>query len=568
MNKKYLLASIFLSISAIALAFLINNAIAQSENGTKSGIQYPVKELGNCVDERACRTYCDKSSNNEVCLDFAEKHGLMSTQEIETARKFLEAGTGPGECKTREACETYCDAVAHIDECVAFAEKNGLMPPAELEEAKKVQAAIARGVKAPACGGKRQCDAYCSDPANMEECITFAQEAGFMPPAELEESKKVLAAIKKGAKPPPCRGKDECDVYCSQEEHFDACLDFALAAGFMDPKEAEMAKKTKGKGPGGCRSKESCDAFCQQEGNMTTCAQFAYENGMMTKEEFEMMKKTGGKGPGGCKSKEECQNLCDNPDNQETCFNFAKENGMIPEGDIKRMEQGKQQVKDSLQNIPAEVSSCLESSIGAEAVAKFKSGEAMPPKNLGDKMRNCFESYRPQGPEGNVPGNMAPGTDRMPGSGPRLCEGENCPPPPSGPGGEPGSMPVPPVLCEGTDCPQMQPGQQLPGMQPGQQPGQQPSQQQPPEGPMVPGGGGGIMPPQGPTGQPPMPNTGPGTGGSMSPEGVVPLVPPSGPAPQAPPPSEAPSSPPSSFYNFHNFSGTILNSFGEYLLGK
>jgi len=76
MNKKYLLASVFLGIGAIALTFLINNTAAQSENGAKSGIQYPVAELENCADERACGAYCDKSSNNEACLNFAEKHGL------------------------------------------------------------------------------------------------------------------------------------------------------------------------------------------------------------------------------------------------------------------------------------------------------------------------------------------------------------------------------------------------------------------------------------------------------------------------------------------------------------
>lgn len=240
---------------------------------------------------------------------------------------------------------------------------------------------------------------------------------------------------------------------------------------------------------------------------------------------------------------------------------------MIPEGDIKRMEQGKQQIKDSLQNIPAEVSSCLESSIGAEAVAKFKSGEAMPPKNLGDKMRECFEKYRPQGPEGNAPGNMAPGTTGPggctspeecqkycesnpgqcnnsqqparpmpsggPGFGPMPCEGTNCPPPSSG--GESGPMMQP---CEGENCPP-----------------------QLPQGPS----GDGIMPPQGQI--QPSPATGPGTGGEMLPGQTVPLAPPSESVPQAPPPSEAPPSPPSS-YNFRNVLGTILNSFGEYLLGK
>ncbi|OGF87137.1 hypothetical protein A3B19_01775 [Candidatus Giovannonibacteria bacterium RIFCSPLOWO2_01_FULL_46_32] len=476
MNKKYFFALALALFGAVSIGVIVFAA----------DIQYPVSELGNCANEQACKNYCDKPSNNDACLNFAEKNGLMSSEEIATARKLLGAGPGPGGCKTKDTCEKYCDSVSHIDECVAFAEKNDLMPPQQLEEAKKIQAAKASGVKMPSCDSKKQCDSYCSESANMEECITFAQEAGFMEPQELEESKKVLAAIKAGAKPPPCRGKEECDAYCSQEEHFDACFDFALAAGFIDPKDAEMARKTRGKGPGGCRGKDECDSFCQQEGNMETCAQFAYDNGMMTKEEFEMMKKTGGKGPGGCKSKEECESFCNDVNNQETCFNFAKENGMMQEADLQQMEQSKQQFKTAMQNMPPEVYSCLESVVGAETMAKFKSGEAMPPREIGDKMRECFEKNMPQGqegrgapgsmpPEGGGPGNMPPGGGvsgpGMTGPGgctspeeckrycesnpdacrnfqppaqpmqggapvsgfnPMPCEGENCPPPPEG----------------------------------------------------------------------------------------------------------------------------------------
>ena len=47
---------------------------------------------------------------------------------------------------------------------------------------------------------------------------------------------------------------------------------FAEAAGFMRPEEMKMARKTKGKGPGGCKGKDECEAFCQNEENMETCA--------------------------------------------------------------------------------------------------------------------------------------------------------------------------------------------------------------------------------------------------------------------------------------------------------
>jgi len=586
MNKRYFFASIFLSAGMIVLAFAINYAAAQAE------INYPIKELGNCADETACAVYCDKSSNTGACLNFAKQNNLMSNDEIEKAEKFLEAGPGPGGCKTKDACESYCNSVEHIDECVAYAEKSGLMSPQELEEAKKIQAAKNRGVKMPACGGKKQCDAYCSELDHMEECISFAQEAGFMSVQELEDSKKMLAAIKAGAKPPPCKGKEACDAYCSEEEHFNSCMEFALAAGMMDPKDAEMARKTKGKGPGNCRGKEQCDAFCQQEGNMETCAQFAYENGMMTQEEFENFKKTGGKGPGGCKSKEECQSFCDNPDNQETCFNFAKDNGMMPEEDIKRMEEGKQQFKQTMQNMPPEVYSCLESAVGAEIMAKYKSGEVMPPKEIGDKMGGCFQQNIQQkgigGPgeggsmppaDGSTPGNMAPGTTGPGGctspeecrkyceSNQGECENLKSPPLPGSPlpgsGGEPGSGPMPP--CEGGNCPSSPPpgSEQYRPPESGQYP-MQPGQQNPLEGGMMP-------PPSGEPGQPPPPppaggSTAPGSGGEMQPGIFVPPIEQAPQVEQQPPPSEP--APPTSSRNLNSLLSAVINPFIEFLFGE
>ena len=111
MKIKYLIVFVAISFAAVVL-------ITSADN-----VQYPVKELGNCKDQADCKSYCDNQKNIKVCIDFAEK--------------------------------------------------NNLMPPAELEEAKKVQAAIAKGVKPPACGNKKACDAYCETPEHMEECITF-----------------------------------------------------------------------------------------------------------------------------------------------------------------------------------------------------------------------------------------------------------------------------------------------------------------------------------------------------------------------------------------------------------
>ncbi len=411
MNKKHLLfflsALLFFSLSVFIVFADAIWAQDTTADMAVEEIQYPISELGNCKDKNNCKKYCDKQENIDACITFAEKKNLMPKEEIETAKKFIAAGSkGPGGCKNKNECEAYCDNIDNINECVTFAEQNNILPPRELEEVKKVKAAIDKGVKPPACKSKKECDSYCSSPDNMEECLAFAEAASFMPPEELANAKKVLAAVKQGIKPPACKGKEECDTYCSDERNFEECINFAEAAGFMRPEEVEMAKKTKGKGPGGCRGKEECESFCQKEENTEVCAQFALEHGLMKPEEVEIMRKTGGKGPGGCRGKDECEAFCSNPDNQETCFNFAKDNNLIPPEEAEKMQEGRMKMQEHIRSAPPEISECLKSTVGEEVLNKLQSGTFISPRELGDQMRSCFEKLAPPGGEMGPPEGM------------------------------------------------------------------------------------------------------------------------------------------------------------------
>ena len=423
LNRKNILAGIFLGFAIFISLFLF------AEATSKRDIVFPVPELGSCKSESDCRTYCDNPKNITACVAFAEKHNLISQDEAKQARKFAQVGVGPGGCTTKDACENYCNDVSNIDECISFAERNNLMQPGELEEARKVQAALAKGAKLPGgCTNKQQCDVYCNEPTNMEKCIAFAEAAGFIPPDELEEARKVLAAVRRGAKPPPCRGKAECDVYCSEPNNFEACIVFAEAAGFVSSEEAAMARKTGGKGPGNCRGREECDRFCQDKNNFETCLAFAEEHSFISKDEVEMARKTGGKGPGDCKSKEQCEAFCQNPANQETCFNFAKEHGLVPEEDLRRMKEGRQQMTQGFIQAPPEVIECLTGALGSETIEKLKAGAAMPSRDIGDKMRECFEKIRPLsgqgqgGPAGGSPSGFGGGVPGAGFSGPGGCK--------------------------------------------------------------------------------------------------------------------------------------------------
>jgi hypothetical protein len=117
------------------------------------------------------------------------------------------------------------------------------MSPEELKEAEKMLQAIKKGVKPPPCRGKDECDVYCSEPDHFEECITFSEAAGLMSPKELEESKKMLDAIKKGIKPPACSGKEECDRYCEMPEHQEECFKFAKEAGFIPEEDLRQIEE-------------------------------------------------------------------------------------------------------------------------------------------------------------------------------------------------------------------------------------------------------------------------------------------------------------------------------------
>lgn len=448
MKPKYFSAIILGTGIMISSAVLIGNALAQNipNSASQAGaanIQYPVKELDNCQDEKACRAYCDKAENTAACLDFAQKNNLMSDEEINSAKKFLAGGKGPGNCTTKDSCEAYCNDISHIDECVAFAEKTGMLPQNDLVEAKKVKAAIDRGIKPPQCGNKKSCDAYCSSPDHMEECMTFAQAAGLMSDKEQQDAQKILNAIKKGIKPPQCGGKDQCDIYCNTPEHIDECMAFGEASGMMSDQEKEGAQKfisaiKKGIKPLPCKGKDQCDAYCTQEDHFNECLAFSEAAGFMSPQEAEIAKKSGGKGPGGCRSKEQCEAFCSNPDNQETCFTFGKENGLINQDDIKRMDEGKQKFQEMLSQTPSQVIECLKSSIGADQFDKIKSGTLMPSKNIGEAMRICFQKAMGDQEQS---GPMIPMTNPTEGQAGKPGE-------PGTPGGMMKSGNIPPAVAE------------------------------------------------------------------------------------------------------------------------
>lgn len=245
-----------------------------------------------------------------------------------------------GNCADKNECHAYCDDLSHVTQCVEFAESHGLMTKDEVKTGREF---AKLGGKGPGgCTSKEDCESYCEDPSHMRQCINFAKQAGLMEVQELEEAEKVATYIEQGgAMPGGCRGERECRAYCERGEHMDECAEFAIKLGFMSEKEAEIFRKTGGKGPGGCRGKE-CEAFCQDEVNREQCIAFAIEHDLMSEEERV------------------------------------------------RMEEGKRQAMQALEKAPPAVLACIEAAIGAEKVAKLKSGEGFISPTLGKILPGCF----------------------------------------------------------------------------------------------------------------------------------------------------------------------------------
>lgn len=191
---------------------------------------------GGCNSMEACEQFCSTQGNEEICMNFAAEHGLMPKEDVEKFKKVMSA-TGPGGCRGR-ACEQYCENPEHGEECLNFATENGFMDKEEAEEAKKFMK-LAKAGGPGGCRGQRECDAFCSNPENREECFNFAKNNNLIPQEEIEKMEKereIITKLESAGGPGGCKGPKECFEYCSNPEHMQECFEFGSKQG-MIPQE-------------------------------------------------------------------------------------------------------------------------------------------------------------------------------------------------------------------------------------------------------------------------------------------------------------------------------------------
>lgn len=382
------------------LAFAVFTQAAQ--------ITFPVAELGNCRTKAACKAYCDKEENRKACITFAKKQGLMNEMQAQKAEKAvnLPPEGGPGGCKNFGQCKIYCSISDHAQECIQFAREHKLIEEEEAQEALRMAEIIRnRSLKLPGnCDSKESCKEYCSQEEHVDECLSFAKEAGMLDERQYEIAKKT-----RGKGPGGCKG-EECKEYCRDEAHIEECISFAKEHGLISEKEAQAVRETKGNGPGGCKGQE-CKAYCENPDHYEECVEFARKHGFMSEEDYDRAKRTQGQGPGGCTDREECMKYCQ--EHQEECAAFAKERG-LQRGDGMREEEGEDDQGTlqrpvrgempegisadrpslDLHNLPPRVQRCLAERFGEEEFEKIKRADGRPDPEVENAIRRCMELLR------------------------------------------------------------------------------------------------------------------------------------------------------------------------------
>ncbi|MFA5838340.1 MAG: hypothetical protein WC849_00130 [Candidatus Paceibacterota bacterium] len=342
---------------------------------------------GGCISPRECDAYCRVEENLRECMDYSVRKGYMPKEEADGIIAKTEKG-GPGGCKSKSECENFCKNPENADECLSFVVDEGKITK---EEAEFMKERMKEGSKKP----KR--------PAPEEEGI---------------DTEKVQTILKEQTGPGGCTNMGECQKYCMDFNNAQECMEFAVKHQITKtPQDLERIKKISQikSGPGGCTGPNECDAFCSKEENRDECFRFTKENQLMSEEEIQKMEKEieivkklkGGEmvGPGGCKGPEECNAFCSNSSNIEECINFSGQHGMLNKNTVQQMMGKTQEARQKLMEVEE-----FKRFKGMEQNGEFKNGvpgEFMkfgpPPGGFENKEMMPPEATQMMKPDGFVP---------------------------------------------------------------------------------------------------------------------------------------------------------------------
>lgn len=165
---------------------------------------------GGCTTMEACEAFCEQPQNQEICFEFAESHGLFENHEAAQKIKHIIQQGGPGGCRGEEQCREFCENPDNFEVCIKFGEEYGIITPQELEKAKQGAEALKHGGPG-GCHGPKECEEFCSNPANQGECFNWAKEQGFVSEEQIimmEEFERKREEIEQGGYEFENRGDD------------------------------------------------------------------------------------------------------------------------------------------------------------------------------------------------------------------------------------------------------------------------------------------------------------------------------------------------------------------------
>lgn len=380
------------------------------------------KGPGDCSTPEECRKYCSSLDHIDECINFAKEHGFKTPdiKEAEKIQSYIKAGGEmPGGCNSKESCEKYCGDFSHAEECYSFVKSAGITQAAgeagrEIKHFEKFLELAKNNETPGGCKSKNDCEAYCGSENNREECLEFAVKAGFMDSEQAEKIKK-LGFIGPGS----CNSRQTCEAYCNDPGHQEECFNFAREHGFISKEKIDEVKN------GWVRIRAGLD---QAPPEVATCLKSVLGPNII--EQIEAGNLTPGPEIG--ERVKSCFEKFNRPPEAHAAFEhmpsevasclrekfgdtFEKmksgETMPTPEAaDVMRVCFQKMRLDEGgsalenfhsfLRGAPAHISQCLREKVGEDAFEKLEKGEVRP-EEFKDKIRSCFEEFRPPMPYGS-----------------------------------------------------------------------------------------------------------------------------------------------------------------------
>jgi len=413
--------------------FVKGDQLAEAKKVIKA-LESGAKLPGGCTNKDSCEAYCKVSTHAEECLSFAKTAGFISAEDAADAEKVLpliKSGETPGGCTTKADCKKYCDDSSHNTECVNFAVKAGFMSKEDADMALKTG-----GVGPGGCKSKDSCEKYCNNKDNQKECFAFAQKYNLIPADKLKEMQDGMGRLRSGLDQMPAEA-----IACLKDKLGQDIVGEIQSGNFAPgPETGDIIKGCFDKVLPQLQAKLQ-QGLSQATPAATQCLQSnlgageldkiksgeapSPESGDVLKKCFESMKTEGLQ-----KLKSGLDKM---PPEIKTCItdklgadtvqkiqsgatvDLGADTGTAIQDCVKAGQGALQQkMQEGLKNAPAAIQDCIKSKLG-DVGAKMQSGKLQGEGDVQKIIQECASNLKPQGiPSGaNIPGGMPTDTESL-----------------------------------------------------------------------------------------------------------------------------------------------------------